>query len=170
MTTVTDSRRSFTVAFLAIPSIVGYARKTAEAHLVQWQLSTPVVDDSLIVVSELVTNGVRAKLGEDVRLTLTLLECHVLIEVWDCVPDLPEPKQPASLGNGEQDDPRWTGALHGRRRAQRLLGRPPRRCRARKDGLRPCAPRATCGAGQHRPIPDPSGSAVARPEAPTTTP
>lgn len=109
MTTVTDSRLSFTIAFLAIPSIVGYARKTAEAHLVQWQLSTTAVDDSLIVVSELVTNGVRAKLGEDVRLTLTLLERHVLIEVWDCVPDLPEPKQPASLGDGEQDDPGGRG-------------------------------------------------------------
>lgn len=105
MATLTQtSSREFSVKLLATPSIVGHARKLADAHLLQWQVPRSLADDVLIVVSELVTNGVNAKIGEDIRLSLYVLVDHVLIEVWDPVQETPTVRMPTPVEDGEQDD------------------------------------------------------------------
>jgi len=88
----------------ALPSAVACARLHARNVMYEWNL--PSVADSVeLVVSELVTNAVRASTGPDgrpmyraktglprVTLRLSFDRAHVLIEVWDQDPRLPVAK------------------------------------------------------------------------------
>jgi anti-sigma regulatory factor (Ser/Thr protein kinase) len=85
----------------ALPSAVACARLHARNVMYEWNL--PSVADSVeLVVSELVTNAVRASTGPDgrpkydtqtglprVHLRLSSNRAHVQIEVWDQDPHMP---------------------------------------------------------------------------------
>lgn len=78
----------------ALPSAVPCARLHARHVLREWGLNG-LAPDSELLVSELVTNAVKATAGRDeaaVRLRLSGDNTRVLIEVWDADPRAPAPK------------------------------------------------------------------------------
>jgi anti-sigma regulatory factor (Ser/Thr protein kinase) len=95
----------------ALPSAVACARLHARTVLYEWSLAS-VADSLELVVSELVTNAVRASTGLDGRprydaktgmssvcLRLSSNRTHVLIEVWD-----QDPRMPVSRAAGPDDE------------------------------------------------------------------
>lgn len=88
----------------AISSAPFWARRQASAVLNAWQLPDEAVETTQLIVSELVTNSVKAaspgsaalrSIGLDricrIALTLRLLPGRVVIEVFDTNPDPPVP-------------------------------------------------------------------------------
>jgi anti-sigma regulatory factor (Ser/Thr protein kinase) len=84
------------VRLAALPSAVPWARRILRHMLREWQLES-MSDPALLLVSELVTNAVKAsasQLGKNqslpmIGLTLQLTEAGFLAEVWDASPALP---------------------------------------------------------------------------------
>jgi anti-sigma regulatory factor (Ser/Thr protein kinase) len=92
----------------ALPTAVPCARLHARHVLWEWGLNGPAPDSELLV-SELVTNAVKATAGRDgatVRLRLSRDSARVLIEVWDADPQAPETKD---LGEHGTPDPEEEG-------------------------------------------------------------
>src|SRR5579862_7139723 len=88
----------------ALPTAVPCARLHARHVLREWGMSG-LAQDSELLVSELVTNAVKATAGHDgaaVRLRLSGDRTRVLIEVWDADPRPPAPKD---LGEYGMPDP-----------------------------------------------------------------
>ena len=83
----------------AYPSAVPCARLHARNVLYEWGVR-PIADTVELIVSELVTNAVNAASGYQtapyVRLRLRLGTDHVLVQVWDGNPRLPQ-QQPHDL-------------------------------------------------------------------------
>jgi len=88
----------------AISSAPFWARRQTSAVLNAWQLPDEADETAQLIVSELVTNSVKAaspgpallsSIGLDricrIALTLRLLRCRVVIEVFDTHPDPPVP-------------------------------------------------------------------------------
>ncbi|MGK5556473.1 ATP-binding protein [Actinomadura kijaniata] len=69
-------------AVLATPSSVGLLRDLAEAHLNKWGLA-PVVDDATLVISELLTNAVKAKPRHLMGFRLMRWRAVLYVEVFD---------------------------------------------------------------------------------------
>jgi anti-sigma regulatory factor (Ser/Thr protein kinase) len=68
--------------------------------------------DSELLVSELVTNAVKATAGRDgaaVRLRLSGDSARILIEVWDADPRAPEPKDLGEHGTPDPQEERGRG-------------------------------------------------------------
>ena len=95
----------------ALPTAVACARLHARNVLYEWNLLS-VADSVEIVVSELVTNAVRASTGPDGRpkydmktglarvgLRLSSNREHILIEVWD-----QDPRMPMAKAAGPEDE------------------------------------------------------------------
>jgi len=95
----------------ALPSGVACARLHARNVMYEWDLPS-VADSAELVVSELVTNAVRASTGPDgrpkynaktglpcVHLRLLSNRVHVLIEVWD-----QDPRMPVAAAAGPDDE------------------------------------------------------------------
>ena len=80
------------VELAAQPGAVPYARRCTRQALTAWRLGH-VADDLELVVSELVTNAVRAAPGMQaavpVALYLALERGRLYVLAWDCCPDLP---------------------------------------------------------------------------------
>jgi anti-sigma regulatory factor (Ser/Thr protein kinase) len=85
------------VRLAALPSAVPWARRILGHMLREWQLEG-MSDPALLLVSELVTNAVRASVGQVVGdqdswpvigLTLQLTEAGLHVEVWDSSSALP---------------------------------------------------------------------------------
>jgi anti-sigma regulatory factor (Ser/Thr protein kinase) len=76
----------------AQPSAVPHARRCARQALTAWKLGD-IADDIELVVSEIVTNAVRATLGmraaAPVALYLALDRRGLYVLAWDCCPELP---------------------------------------------------------------------------------
>jgi anti-sigma regulatory factor (Ser/Thr protein kinase) len=92
----------------ALPTAVPCARLHARHVLREWGLNG-LAPDSELLVSELVTNAVKATAGRDeaaVRLRLSGGGTRVLIEVWDADPRAPAPKD---LGEHGVPDPQEEG-------------------------------------------------------------
>src|SRR5260370_38136433 len=84
----------------ALPPAVPCARLHARPVLWEWGLNG-LARDSELLVSELVTNAVKATAGRDeaaVRLRLSGDGARVLIEVWDADPQAPTPKDLSEHG------------------------------------------------------------------------
>jgi anti-sigma regulatory factor (Ser/Thr protein kinase) len=85
------------------PGAVRCARLHARLVLAEWRLSSDLQDTTELLVSELVTNAVRAsgRLAErpPVQLHLRSDRARVLVMVYDASPLLPEPADPG--GDGE---------------------------------------------------------------------
>ena len=84
------------VRLAALPSAVPWARRIVRHMLREWQLET-LSDPVLLLVSELVTNAVKATGGQIadnqslpmIGLTIRLTDASVLTEVWDASQALP---------------------------------------------------------------------------------
>jgi anti-sigma regulatory factor (Ser/Thr protein kinase) len=80
------------VELAAHPGAVPYARRCTRQTLAAWKLGG-IADDVELVVSELVTNAVRAARGMQdaapVALYLALERGRLFVLAWDCCPDLP---------------------------------------------------------------------------------
>jgi len=78
----------------ALPTAVPCARLHARHLLWEWGLNG-LASDAELLVSELVTNAVKATAGQQqaaIRLQLSSDSASVLIEVWDADPQPPAPK------------------------------------------------------------------------------
>jgi anti-sigma regulatory factor (Ser/Thr protein kinase) len=78
----------------ALPTAVPCARLHARHLLWEWGLNGLAADTELLV-SELVTNAVKATAGQQqaaIRLQLSSDNASVLVEVWDADPQPPAPK------------------------------------------------------------------------------
>lgn len=86
------------VALDAEPSSVGPARRYATSMLGAWNICDFVADDAVLVVSELITNAIRATASHppvEVWMRLSHRTGHVRIEVADICPEsLPRPRTP----------------------------------------------------------------------------
>ncbi|MFI0942808.1 ATP-binding protein [Streptomyces sp. NPDC021020] len=67
---------------------VGDLRRTAAAKLASWGVSA-LTDDALLLVSELVTNGLRYGAGQHIEFRLALAEDVLVVEVEDRSPSRP---------------------------------------------------------------------------------
>ncbi|WP_131883517.1 ATP-binding protein [Actinomadura sp. KC345] len=79
---------------LAIPEAVSQGRLIVESQALQWGLPQATVDDAILIVSELLTNAVRATRHQPISLRLALVPGGLRIEVWDTSPDKPEASTP----------------------------------------------------------------------------
>jgi anti-sigma regulatory factor (Ser/Thr protein kinase) len=85
------------VRLAALPSAVPWARRILGHMLREWQLES-MSDPALLLVSELVTNAVKASASQPgkneslpmIGLTLQYTDAGLLAEVWDASPALPE--------------------------------------------------------------------------------
>ena len=66
--------RSARLELAAVPMASSEARRATRTHLQEWDVPTSVVDDALLVVSELVTNAVRHAADESNTLELELAQ------------------------------------------------------------------------------------------------
>jgi anti-sigma regulatory factor (Ser/Thr protein kinase) len=90
--------------FVGGPEVVQEGRLIVEAQALQWGLAEETVQNAVLVVSELLTNAVRATPGRAVSLRLALAGDGLRVEVWDAspvrpkasVPDLSMPEMPVS--------------------------------------------------------------------------
>lgn len=78
----------------AVPESVREVRLIIEAQLLQWGFGEAVVADALLVVSELVTNVVRATPGGPMTLWLWVCDGNLRIEVWDSSSKKPVARTP----------------------------------------------------------------------------
>jgi anti-sigma regulatory factor (Ser/Thr protein kinase) len=79
------------LTLLAEPSSVVLARELVRYALSTWNHQGELVHDSMLVMSEIVTNAVNAARGAQVRLRCALREGAPLLECWDPSPALPAP-------------------------------------------------------------------------------
>lgn len=83
---------------LASPAIPGLARTLIAQRLTKWSLSD-ILDNVLIVASELLANAVDAAPGAELRLHLRRIQTPsgVLFRVWDPSPSAPLPRPATAL-------------------------------------------------------------------------
>jgi anti-sigma regulatory factor (Ser/Thr protein kinase) len=90
----------------ALPTAVPCARLHARHLLWEWGLDGSA-DTIELLVSELVTNAVKATVGRQqaaVRLRLSSDNERVLVEVWDADPQPPTPKDPGEDGTPDPQE------------------------------------------------------------------
>lgn len=78
----------FRLGFLAEPVSVRVARTVVRSALETWDLAG-LVDGSVLVISELVTNGAKAGPGEWMEMSIRLQPDGVLLSCWDSSPEMP---------------------------------------------------------------------------------
>lgn len=98
--------RSAPITLGPYDSSPGTARVSARAQLQAWGRGR-LADDADLIVSELVTNAVKASeaAGSPVAVRLVLTNASVVVQVLDCAPGLPvryEPGAEAECGRGLQ--------------------------------------------------------------------
>ncbi|WP_157610355.1 ATP-binding protein [Spirillospora albida] len=79
------------IPILGTPAAVGLARTLADARLRKWDYFH-LIDDALLIISELVTNATRQTPNEEIRFRLSRESSGALIAVWDSSPAVPAPK------------------------------------------------------------------------------
>ncbi|GAA4232762.1 hypothetical protein GCM10022254_33580 [Actinomadura meridiana] len=87
------------VPLMGTPASVGLARTLAASRLCNWDYSR-ILDDALLIVSELVTNAARQTPNEEIRLQISRDAGGVIIAVWDRDSQYPQAKrhrQPLTL-------------------------------------------------------------------------
>ena len=79
------------MTLLAEPSSVVLARELVRYALTTWGYAQPLVQDSMLVMSEMVTNAVNAARGQEILARVTVHQGAPLLECWDPSPGLPQP-------------------------------------------------------------------------------
>ncbi|GAA4227497.1 hypothetical protein GCM10022254_15340 [Actinomadura meridiana] len=76
------------VPLMGTAASVGLARTLAEARLCNWDYSH-ILDDALLVVSELVTNAAQRTPNQEIRVQISRDAGGVILAVWDRDPQYP---------------------------------------------------------------------------------
>lgn len=84
------------LCLLASPATPGLARTLISQRLRKWNMER-ILDDLLLVASEILTNAAEAAPGEQLKLHLTRDHNGLLLQVWDPSPRLPGPRGVAPL-------------------------------------------------------------------------
>jgi hypothetical protein len=88
----TTTYDEFRMGMLASPAVVGLSRSLVEQRLHTWGL-IPAIPDALLIADELVTNAVAAcPPAAKIWIRCSRDPAGVLLEVWDPVDVLPEPR------------------------------------------------------------------------------
>lgn len=85
------------LTLLAVPSTVVLARELVRYALTNWGFDRDVINDSTLVMSEMVTNAVTAARGRRLRLRRALCGGTPLLECWDPSPGLPAQRTPSLM-------------------------------------------------------------------------
>lgn len=89
------------VAFMRSEDQVGRVRHASAARLQHWRVPQDVIQASLQVISELVTNAVQHSLGDALELHLSHTTTSIWIEIVDRAPQgRPERKEAGPLDEG----------------------------------------------------------------------
>ncbi|MBO2455712.1 ATP-binding protein [Actinomadura barringtoniae] len=85
---------------LAVPSSAGLLRDLTEVQLAKWGAGATLMDDALLVVSELATNSIRACPGHLIALVLRTIPGALIIEVHDPSQAPPRPRRASVADDG----------------------------------------------------------------------
>jgi anti-sigma regulatory factor (Ser/Thr protein kinase) len=99
MTTATGD---LIIPLMGSAAAVGLARTLAGARFHKWGCSH-VLDDALLIVSELVTNAVDRMPGAELRLQVSRDAHGVIVAVWDGASDLPAARPKVELALDDLD-------------------------------------------------------------------
>ncbi|MFI0407683.1 ATP-binding protein [Actinomadura sp. 3N508] len=77
------------MSLLGVRSSVSLARELVRYALTNWGFERSVIDDSAVVMSEIVTNAVAAAHGHTLRIRVALHEGAPILECWDASSELP---------------------------------------------------------------------------------
>ncbi|GAA0212488.1 hypothetical protein GCM10009527_005590 [Actinomadura nitritigenes] len=80
------------MTLLAVESSVALARNLVRYALSNWGYSRSLVDDSVLVMSEITTNAAVVARGHHIRIRIATHNGAPLLECWDPVPELPLPR------------------------------------------------------------------------------
>lgn len=80
------------MTLLAVGTSVALARELVRYALTNWNFGGSLIDDAILVMSEIATNAVNAAPGHHIRIRVTTLDGAPLLECWDPVPALPLPR------------------------------------------------------------------------------
>lgn len=92
------------LTLLAEPSSVVLAREMVRYALTRWNYDREVIYDSMVVMSELVTNAVAAARGRHIRIRCAVENGSPLLECWDPSPAGP-PKHRSPAGASPSSRP-----------------------------------------------------------------
>lgn len=84
------------IPLMGTPASVGLARTLVDARIRKWNY-IHILDNALLVVSELVTNAAEHTPHQELRLQLSRDAHGIIIAVWDGGPDLPRVKPRVDL-------------------------------------------------------------------------
>ncbi|MFB4303275.1 ATP-binding protein [Actinomadura sp. NTSP31] len=79
------------IPLLGTPATVGLARTLADAWMRKWDYFH-ILDDALLVASELITNAARQTPGKEIRFQLSRDAQGIVIAVWDSGAGVPRAK------------------------------------------------------------------------------
>jgi anti-sigma regulatory factor (Ser/Thr protein kinase) len=105
----------------ASPEAVGFARRYVAASLGEWACPFGMKEDMELICSELVSNAVQATLSLQARalaeprpIGLRLLgnRQRIVLEVWDCHPDVPVRSPPGQVAPDEAECGRGLAIVH----------------------------------------------------------
>ncbi|WP_030166568.1 ATP-binding protein [Spirillospora albida] len=78
------------MTLLAVGTSVVLARELVRYALANWGYSRALIDDAVVVMSEIVTNAVNAAPSCPVRVRVAVQSGAPLLECWDPAPELPQ--------------------------------------------------------------------------------
>ncbi len=84
------------LSLMGTPASVGLARTLVDARIRKWDYFH-ILDNALLIVSELVTNAARQTPREEIRLQLSRDSYGITIAVWDAAHELPRAKPKTEL-------------------------------------------------------------------------
>ncbi|RFU41384.1 ATP-binding protein [Actinomadura logoneensis] len=79
------------MSLLATPSSAVLARELVRYALLNWNFTKSLIEDSTLVMSEIVTNALNAAPGRELRIRTAVHGGAPLLECWDPSPVLPVP-------------------------------------------------------------------------------
>lgn len=82
---------ALTISLMGSPASAGLARTFAQQQLYKWGY-LHILDDALLITSELIANASEATPGKELRYRIERNPKGVLISVWDSSPRVPSPK------------------------------------------------------------------------------
>ncbi|OLT25945.1 hypothetical protein BJF79_12530 [Actinomadura sp. CNU-125] len=74
---------------LGVNSSVVFARELVRYALTKWGYSRPLIDESILVMSEITTNAANAAPGHTLRIRVAVHNGAPLLECWDPAPEVP---------------------------------------------------------------------------------
>ncbi|MFD0688838.1 ATP-binding protein [Actinomadura fibrosa] len=80
------------MTLLAVDSSVALARELVRYTLTNWCYGRTLVDESILVMSEIATNAIKAAPGRHIRIRIAVLGGAPLLECWDPAPGVPVPR------------------------------------------------------------------------------